>query len=361
MFSGSYAAGDVSFLLKQLTVEPIADVEQKERLIQSGRKHYSEVIGIERQPSAEYLALFDRAVEDNASLMARDLYWVALRILAARPGGITLVSLARAGTPMGVALKRLLTEVFSVEAAHYSLSIIRDRGIDEVALRHICHEREPSTIAFIDGWTGKGAIGTELAKSVAAFRAKTGLNVSSELYVLCDLAGIATGCGSTDDYLIPSAILNATVSGLVSRSILNEQIGPSDFHGCLYYDDLVKQDRSRWFVDRLIAQLHADLPELRNCAVPVINRAAARCRSETLVARLMHDFDVADRNYIKPGIGEATRSLLRRTPRVLILRDAAAPAVRHLKLLADEHGVPLRVDSSLPLNAAAIIRKLSDA
>ena len=41
MFSGSYAAGDVSFLLKQLTVEPIADVEQKERLIQSGRKHYS--------------------------------------------------------------------------------------------------------------------------------------------------------------------------------------------------------------------------------------------------------------------------------------------------------------------------------
>ena len=98
MFSGSYAAGDVSFLLKQLTVEPIADVEQKERLIQSGRKHYSEVIGIERQPSAEYLALFDRAVEDNASLMARDLYWVALRILAARPGGITLVSLARAGS-----------------------------------------------------------------------------------------------------------------------------------------------------------------------------------------------------------------------------------------------------------------------
>ena len=361
MFSGSYAASDVSFLLKQLTFEPIADVEQKERLIQSGRKHYSEIIGIERQPSAEYLALFDQAVEDNAGLMARDLYWVASRIIAARPAGITLVSLARAGTPVGVALKRLLAEVFDIETAHYSVSIIRDRGIDEVALNHICEKHDPSTIAFIDGWTGKGAIGTELAKSVGAFGAKTGLNVSSELYVLCDLAGIAAGCGSTDDYLIPSAILNATVSGLVSRSILNEQIGPSDFHGCLYYGDLAQQDRSRWFVDRLISQWRADLPDLRKRELPALASAAARRRSEALVAGLMRDFEVTDRNYIKPGIGEATRSLLRRTPRVLILKDAAAPAVQHLKLLADERGVPVRVDSNLPLNAAAIIRKLTDA
>ncbi len=361
MFSGSYAPTEVSFLLKRLAIEPMADLEAKERLIQSGRKHYSEIISIERQPSAEYLELFESAVERNASTMARDLYWVARRILAARTHGVTLVSLARAGTPVGVALHHLLGEEFGVDAPHYSISIIRDRGIDATALDHICARHDPRTITFIDGWTGKGAIGRELERSVSDYNARTGRDLSAQLFVLCDLAGIAAGCGSTDDYLIPSAILNATVSGLVSRSILNEHIGPDEFHGCLYYDSLAPHDRSRWFIDRLRAQWRADLPALRLQPIPALDLAAARTRSEHLVAALMHSYEVSDRNYIKPGIGEATRSLLRRTPRLLILRDREDPPVRHLALLADERAVPIHVDPALPLNAAALIRKLSDA
>lgn len=361
MFSGSYAPTEVSFLLKKLEIEPMADLQAKERLIQSGRRHYSEIIGIERQPTPEYLALFDAAVEGNAALMARDLFWVAQRIRAARANGITLVSLARAGTPVGVALRHLFDEVFAIDAPHYSVSIIRDRGIDAVALDHICARHDPASIVFIDGWTGKGAIGAELARSIALYNARTGNGVSPQLYVLCDLAGIAAGCGSSDDYLIPSAILNATVSGLVSRSILNEHVGPGDFHGCLYYDSLASQDRSRGFIERLRQQWRRDLPALQQLAVPALDRDAARQRSETLVATLMRDFGVSDRNYIKPGIGEATRSLLRRTPRMLMLRDPEATSVQHLRLLASEREVPVHVDPRLPLNAAAIIRKLSDA
>ena len=34
--------------------------------------------------------------------------------------------------------------------------------------------------------------------------------------------------GTREDYLIPSACLNSTVSGLISRTVLNHSIGPND-------------------------------------------------------------------------------------------------------------------------------------
>lgn len=361
MFSGSYAAGDVQFLLKPLEMAPIADVVEKERLIQSGQRHYSEIVGVEKQPSAQYLALFHRAVELNARRMAVDLVRLAQALLAARPKGLTLVSLARAGTPIGVLLRRLLVEHFEVEAPHYSISIIRDRGIDTNALNHICRHHPAPSIAFIDGWTGKGAIGLELTRSIARYRADTGFDVRDELFVLCDLAGLAHAAGSSDDYLIPSAILNSTVSGLVSRSILNHLVGASDFHGCLYHAELSPADLSRWFVDRLLAEVRVVIDSVRAEVPAAIDRTALAQRSQALLADLMERFGVADRNYIKPGIGEATRSLLRRTPRVLLLRDPDTEDVQHMTLLAQEQGVPLHIEPTLSLQAVSIIRKLGDA
>jgi hypothetical protein len=69
---------------------------------------------------------------------------------------------------------------------------------------------------------------------------------------------------------------------------------------------------------------------------------------------------IADVNLIKPGIGEATRVLLRRVPRLLILRDAAAPDTAHLKVLATEKSVPLIVDADLPYQAVSLIRSTLD-
>ena len=42
MFSGSYVAADVQFLLRPISIENTT-IEEKERLIQSGKKHYSEM------------------------------------------------------------------------------------------------------------------------------------------------------------------------------------------------------------------------------------------------------------------------------------------------------------------------------
>ena len=60
-------------------------------------------------------------------------------------------------------------------------------------------------------------------------------------------------------------------------------------------------------------------------------------------------------NRIKPGVGEATRVLLRRVPGLLLLRDGARPEIAHLLQLAGEKDVPVCVDPALPYLAAALI------
>src|SRR5438445_709089 len=97
MFSGSYDAEDVLFLLKPVRLEP-TPVQEKERLIQSGRRHYSEMIGAERPPSPVYLRLFHQAMARQKTRFARHLLQLAGLIAGTRPGPIVLVSLVRAGT-----------------------------------------------------------------------------------------------------------------------------------------------------------------------------------------------------------------------------------------------------------------------
>ncbi|MES2886698.1 MAG: cysteine protease StiP domain-containing protein [Pseudomonadota bacterium] len=359
-FHGSYAAGDVTLLLQPLSLQPIDDLAEKERLIQSGERHYSEMISPERPPSPAYLALFHQAVADHAPRMARDLVHLARRIRAVRPDGVTLVSLARAGTPVGVLLRRLLAELLAVDAPHYSISVIRDRGVDAQALDHILARHPAHSLVFIDGWTAKGAITTTLSSSLAAYGHRRGIQVAPELFVLSDLAGRASGCGSTDDYLIPSALLNASVSGLVSRSILNDQIEPGQFHGCLFYADWQAHDLSRWFVDRLLAEVRPNRQTWLSEALPTIDAAGARLRCDTMVHTLCKRHGLATAHFVKPGIGEATRALLRRTPSLLLVRNPASAEVRHLVQLAQERAVPIEADPALALQAVALIRSLSD-
>ena len=359
-FSGSYRSGEVSFLLTRLQAQEFTSVAEKERLIQSGQRHYSQMLSPESVPSARYMAVFEDACRANNARMAADCLRLASLIAARRSGGITVVSLARAGTPVGVVLGRLLREVLKRQAVHYSVSIVRDRGIDAAALRHILASgHAPESIVFVDGWTGKGVIARELALSVSAFNAAQGSNIDHGLYVLSDLAGAAACAASGDDYLIPSSILNATVSGLVSRTVLDERIGPDDFHGCVYYGEFSPHDQSQRFADALVelatAQAAEGLPE----AVALDAQRAAEC-SRAYLVEAMARYAIRDVNLIKPGIGEATRVLLRRVPRLLVLRRPGAADVRHLEVLAEEKQVPVAIDPLLPYHAVSLIRSASD-
>ncbi len=358
-FSGSYRAGDVHFLLKPLALHDFVDVPEKEYLIQSGQRHYSEMLSPESLPSERYLTQFRQACTANLERMAGDCLALATLIGQRRSGAITLVSLARAGTPVGVVLKHLIGVVLQRDVTHYSVSILRDRGIDQVALEYILAAgHAPESIVFVDGWTGKGVISRELEAAIAEFNVRRGTCIDGGLYVLSDLAGTAACAASCDDYLIPSSILNATVSGLISRSILNEAIGPGDFHGCVYYQQFELHDQSQRFADELVAQALAMAP--LPCALAPMDKEQAATVSRDYMRAALAQHGVKDINMIKPGIGEATRVLLRRTPRLLILRDAGAPEVVHLVLLAEEKNILVQVDPGLPYHAVSLIRNAVD-
>lgn len=355
-FHGSYRPEDVELLLTPLVLTDAPDVATKEFLIQSGQRHYSEMLTPESLPTPEYLALFESALARNAPRMAADCLQLAATLADRIEGEIVVVSLARAGTPVGAVLKHLLTSRFGRAAHHYSISIIRDRGIDATALDHIRQRHADNQLVFVDGWTGKGVITRELRASIERYNQDRCAQVSPHLYVLADLCGVAYSAATHDDYLIPSSILNATISGLVSRSILNHQIRPGQFHGCVAFTEFAGHDRSVAFVDALVARASAlplPLPTSESQQAQVCSD-----RSDAYVRSAQSRFDITDVNLIKPGIGEATRVLLRRVPDLLILRDLGNPDVAHLKQLAAEKRVPVSLDPALPYHAVSIIRSV---
>jgi hypothetical protein len=334
-------------------------VGEKEQLIQRGGGHYSEVLTPEKAPSAEYLALFGRQLERLTPRVARDAYALARHIhLAQPPGPVTVVSLARAGTPIGVLVHRALRDCFARASAHYSVSIIRDKGLDLNALAHICCRHSPQSVVFVDGWTGKGVIGRELKRSVGEYNAANGVRVRPALHVLADIAGTAEVSATREDYLLPSAVLNAPVSGLVSRTVLNDQVGADDFHGCVYLEHLAPWDQSRHFVDTIWAQmkaLHAAPQVEQGGPTGAASRPVDGLALQDTMQRYLSLYGLPNLNFVKPGVGEATRVLLRRMPLLLALQSVDDPYVEHLIHLAHAGGVPVLEDPELPCKALALI------
>lgn len=352
-FSGSYKPGDVTFLLTPVPVK-VLPVAEKEQYIQRRGGHYSSVLSPESAPAADYVSLFESQTVALAGRVARDICALAHYADSRVPSGdIAVVSLARGGTPVGVLLGRALRSMGRT-CAHYSVSIFRDKGLDANALSYILTRHPDTAVVFVDGWTGKGVVSRALADSVTQFNETHGTQVRPELAVLADIAGTAGFCATREDYLLPSAILNGTVSGLVSRTVLNEFVGPRDFHGCALLHHLAAQDRSRYFVDTVWAHV----VKLLDGALSITEQASDNVDPAELAAaisRYMDQENLTDINLVKPGIGEATRVLLRRAPRLLVLKDVTNPHVQHLVRLAAEKQVPVRIDAALPCRALAVI------
>ena len=357
MFSGSYDIEDVCFLLKPVSMAP-TPVEEKERLIQSGEQHYSEVIAPESPPDKDYIDLFHAAFRRNRQRFAEDVVTLATGI-ASSISNPTIVSLARAGTPVGALLRRCMKRM-QIDAPHYSISIIRDRGLDFNALDAIVEKHPEQSLVFVDGWTGKGAIRNELTRSLGDYNQGRTLAVPDRLAVISDLAGCADLACNTDDYLIPNAILNAVISGLVSRTILNQDVvGPKDFHACVFYADWAQFDLSNWFLDAVSADIDRLLSS-EFTPPPLYQRdeRPSRLASQSLIETMMNRYQLRDENRVKPGIGEATRASMRRVPERVIVRELDSPDTAHLLHLAERRSVLVEHQPDLPVGAVTIIKSL---
>lgn len=353
--SGTYRGSDVTFLLKPIKLEAI-DVASKEAAIQSGLRHYSETISFEGAPEAGYMEIFDEAMSAGAARMGREVAALSRSISNQIKGPITLASLVRAGVPLGVLLKRALSRL-KKDVEHFGISIIRDRGIDCNAMRHIIERRPIEGLLFVDGWTGKGAISNELERSFHSFSAQP-----PKLVVLADPCGRAWLAASSEDWLIPSGILGSTVSGLISRSILNEQVtGPEDFHGTVIWDHLMSHDISAAFVDNVWTHAVSALDQNNDIAQWTDNdRSSHQRRSREAINRIAAEFAVENFNRIKPGIAEATRAILRRMPQIVFLSSVEDAELAALLYLIREKNVPFQVVSEKiqPYRAITLIQRV---
>ncbi|MFI5665407.1 phosphoribosyltransferase [Streptomyces sp. NPDC051704] len=349
----SYAPQDCGWLLQDLSdVALEAPTEEREEAIQAGGAHYAESLPVEYQPSPRYQELYLSALDASAARVARAVGTVTETVLAERSPSPVLVSLARAGTPVGVLMRRWAQSRHGLDLPHYAVSIVRGRGIDPNALRWLAAHHDPSDVVFVDGWTGKGAITRELTEALREF---PGFN--PEIVVLADPGSCVSTYGTREDFLIPSACLNSTVSGLISRTVLrSDLVGPADFHGAKFYRELAGADVSTGFIDTVAARFD----EVAEAVDAEVKELLAADRTPTwegwaAVERISEEYGIHDVNLVKPGVGETTRVLLRRVPWKILAQRGAGADLDHVRLLAEQRGVPVEEVDGLPYTCVGLI------
>lgn len=355
---GSYSEDDVKFLLKDLSnLNLEGSTETREKRIQSG-EHYSESLPVEYFPPREYLRLFHQTLDDYKKIVALHVGIVAEKIYKSKGKNTVLVSLARAGTPIGILIKRYIEWKYSTNLPHYSISIIRGRGIDKNAMNYILEHHPEGKVQFIDGWTGKGAISIELTKSCKDFHFEHGIKLDDTLAVLADPGHCTALFGTREDFLIPSACLNSTVSGLVSRTVLNSQyIGPNDFHGAKYYKELSEEDLSNEYLDVITNEFSAVVKDVsQHLNQFSSNQIEVSFSGINTVKEMMKEFNINDMNLIKPGVGETTRVLLRRIPWKILIRDMNSPYVKHILMLCEDKKVEVELYPDMEYTCCGLIK-----
>lgn len=347
----TFQSSDVVLLLKDISglVEPLP-AEIRERLIQNGT-HYCEMLPLEYEPSTKYMVAYKMALKNYSGTTAAAIASLAEKIYSLKGNSLVIVSLARAGTPIGVLIKRYLEKKYHIRLTHYSISIIRGRGIDKNALDYILAHHDAKTIQFVDGWIGKGAILRELAKELQNYP-----QLSPDLAVVSDPANLTDLCGTHEDFLIPSSCLNATVTGLISRTFLRSDIiSNSDFHGAAFLEELTNSDLTEEYLSAIEHEFDYNTPA---CSW------TKGISGIEVVRKIAYAYAIEDINFIKPGIGETTRVLLRRIPwKVLINpKHKGNDELRHIIQLAHDKGVPVEL-SSVDLGnykVCGIIKNMTD-
>ncbi|MEU4049929.1 phosphoribosyltransferase [Streptomyces olivaceus] len=355
----SYAPDEVGWLLQDLSdVTLEAPTEEREEAIQRGGAHYAESLPLEYQPSEQYQQLFHAALGTSAARLARAVGAVTEVVLTERSPRPVLVSLARAGTPVGILMRRWAHFRHGLDLPHYAVSIVRGRGIDANALRWLAEHHDPADVVFVDGWTGKGAITRELAAALRDFEDTDGVTgFDPEIAVLADPGSCVRTYGTRDDFLIPSACLNSTVSGLISRTVLRaDLVGPHDFHGAKFYRELAGADLSPAFLDAVSARF----PDATDAVDAQAKELLSADRAPTwegwaAVERISEEYGIHDVNLVKPGVGETTRVMLRRVPWKVLARAGAGADLDHVRLLAEQRGVPVEEVDDLPYTCVGLI------
>lgn len=345
----TFKTSDCIYLLKDLTgVMQFTSFDEKEKNIQAG-VNYSEMITEEAPIENDINQIFEKILYNNADKLACYVGIVAEQIYMRGQKDCVIVSLARAGSPIGAIIKRYIKFKYNIELPHYSISIIRGRGIDKNALNYIRMQHPKAIITFIDAWTGKGSISRELRKAIAEYNIENNTTISSDLAVLADPARLSVIAGTNRDVCIPNACLNSTISGLVSRTILNEQyISHKDFHGAVRYDHLSNIDMTNHFLNII------------ENSFSVKNEMPIDCKRDSCVNIILDkiklDFPNIDINKVKLSIGESSRALIRRKPYKVLVKNIDNPDLSFVLYLAKKKNVDIVIYDTMDYECITLIQ-----
>lgn len=368
IIKGTYKPDDVTLLLKDVTdlVTPVT-TEEKERLIQSGT-HYSELLQKEWEPSDDYLEFYRKTLDHFSPVISQLVATVSAEIIKDKWENTVLVSLARAGTPIGILIKRYIKYRWNIDVPHYTISIIRDKGIDKNAMNYIVEKHGEKWIQFIDGWTGKGTIKGQLENYLVQYHKETGHHIKPDLAVLSDPARVADKWGTREDVIIPNACLNANVSGMLSRTFLKDGIiGEKDFHGCARVEG--DNDFTYTFIDKVVDNFskvktvsmkgNSVLCEYAGVKY-LFDEKEKEITPQEEINEIVKVQGLPSAKHCKPSIGEATRVLLRREPWKILISDKAENLedVKLLCALAKEKGIPIESYPLKNYKAVGLIKVL---
>ena len=168
--------------------------------------------------------------------------------------------------------------------------------------------------------------------------------------------------------MIPSGVLGSTISGLISRSICEnealqfneiEESNLGQWHGCIEYTHLNSFDMSQSFVGQ-INQIRRKIKSEQNAVWTSAQQQLQKRQSQAVVKQLAEQYQITNINRIKPSIAEATRAILRRVPDLVLLRDANDADTALLRHLTEVTQTPVKVvgDQIAPYRAITLIQKL---
>lgn len=341
---------DCIFLLKDLSnVLKEVTIEEKENVIRNGGS-YSEVISKEDTPTEEAMKIFREMMDNSGADLAYYVAKISQQMYSLKGRDLIIISLARGGTPYGILVRRYIKYKYKIDIPHYSISIIRGKGIDYNALQYIYDKHKNCNVQFVDGWTGKGSIIKELNKSIDIFNKKNNSSIDASLAVIADPARLCSIYGTRDDITIPSCCLNGTISGLISRTVLNDKlISRKDFHGAKFLEYLTNHDISQQYIDEIANNFNME-------DIKIIEEDQTDYEySEKIVEEIKTKYNMKSINSIKLSIGESTRVLLRRKPKLILVKDIEDPQLRNIIYLAKERNVKVKEYAKSNYNAIALI------
>lgn len=353
LVNSTYKKEDCIFLLKDLsefTLELPTNIREQQ-IQQQG--HYSESLPEEKPVNEAYRKIYYELLNETKEQLASYIKLLAHQLVSINGKDLVLVSLARGGTPIGALLARYYRKFLQLEVPHYSISIIRGKGLDLEAIHYIKQTHPTGIIQFIDGWTGKGAITKELEASCKRYEEIYSTSLPCNLAVIADPGNCATISATKEDFLVVNSLLNSTISGLISRTVLNDRfISKGDFHGAKYYEQFIHEDETNAFLAEIEACFTSLEEEL------VLENSELTYIGWKQVEEISKEFSIDNYHLIKPSLGEATRVLLRRKPWKLLIKDVNHPRVKHLLLLAKEKGVDIVPYPSMNYLACGLIKQV---